>query len=83
MNGLIIAAYPQAQITVIVIDSATDEIIERMKVWYRDLFDTIQMFSKKYRIDSVRIYGPQSYIGEIEEKIKKQYPAYEVKYNGN
>lgn len=74
---LLIAAFPEASISVIVTQETEDYDageVERRSVFYPSLFVTIGELLDKYDgFDVVTVYGPKSYVDGIADGIKAQY----------
>ncbi len=78
MNQLIIAAFPEAALNIIVAD-AEDNEIARSLAFEPDMIPAMVELLENYgAFDMCTLYGPQSYIEGIKDKIEKEFDTAEI-----
>lgn len=78
MNQLIIAAFPEAALNIIVAD-AEDNEIARSLAFEPDMVPALVELLENYgTFDMCTIYGPRAYIEGIEKKIEAEFDTAEI-----
>lgn len=78
MYQLMIAAFPEAALNIIVAD-AEDNEVTRSLAFEPDMIPTIVELLESYSaFDMCTIYGPRAYIEGIEKKIEAEFDTAEI-----
>lgn len=78
MNQLIIAAFPEAALNIIVADQEDNEIA-RSLAFEPDMIPTmVELLENFGPFDTATLYGPLPYIEGIEKKIEAEFDTAEI-----
>lgn len=78
MNQLIIAAFPEAALNIVVADAEDNEIARSMTFEPNMVAALVELLEDYGAFDTCTIYGPHDYVNGIKEKIATEFDTAEI-----